>query len=44
MSYLLGHTEDNAKVSKAINEAQGYYDVQDKQEWVEWASKILMPC
>jgi hypothetical protein len=44
MSYWLGCTEDDAKVSKAVDEAQEYYDVQDKREWVEWANKILMPC
>jgi penicillin-binding protein 1A len=43
MSYRLGHTEDNAKVKKAVNKAQEYYNMQDKREWVEWASKTLMP-
>jgi hypothetical protein len=36
--------EDDTKVSKAINEVQEYYEAQDRQEWVEWAGKILMPC
>jgi hypothetical protein len=44
MSYWLGCTEDDAKVSKVVDEAQEYYDAQDKREWVEWASKILMLC
>jgi hypothetical protein len=39
----LGHTEDDLDVKKAVDEAQGYYNVQEKQEWVEWAGKILMP-
>jgi hypothetical protein len=36
--------EDNTKVKKAVNDAQAYYDAQDKREWVEWAGKVLMPC
>jgi hypothetical protein len=42
MSYHFRHTEDDAEVKKAIDEAQEYYDVQDKREWVEWAGKVLM--
>jgi hypothetical protein len=42
MSYWLGCTEDDTEVSKAANEVQEYYDVQDKREWVEWAGKVLM--
>jgi hypothetical protein len=42
MSYRLGRKEDDAKVSKTVNEAQEYYNAQDKWEWVEWAGKILM--
>jgi hypothetical protein len=40
----LEHTEEDAEVKKAVNEAQAYYDVQDKRQWVEWAGKTLMPC
>jgi hypothetical protein len=43
MSYRLGRTEDDVDVKKAVDEAQAYYNVQEKQEWVEWAGKILMP-
>jgi hypothetical protein len=43
MSYRLGRTEDNIDVKKVVDEAQVYYNVQEKREWVEWASKILMP-
>jgi hypothetical protein len=43
MSYRLGCTEDDIDVKKAVDEAQVYYNVQEKQEWVEWAGKILMP-
>jgi hypothetical protein len=43
MSYRLGRTEDDVNVKKAVDEAQVYYNVQEKREWVEWASKILMP-
>jgi hypothetical protein len=34
--------EDDAKVSKAVEEAQEYYNVQDKREWVQWTGKVLM--
>jgi hypothetical protein len=43
MSYRLGCTEDDVDVKTAVNEAQGYYNAQEKWEWVEWAGKILMP-
>jgi hypothetical protein len=43
MSYQLGHTEDNAKVKKAVDEAQKYYNVQDRRDRVEWAGKMLIP-
>jgi translation initiation factor 1 (eIF-1/SUI1) len=43
MSYRLERTEDDAEVKKAVNEAQEYYDAQEKREWVEWAGKVLMP-
>jgi hypothetical protein len=43
MSYHLGRTEEDAKVKKAVDEAQAYYNAQDKREWVEWAGKMLMP-
>jgi hypothetical protein len=43
MSYHLGCTEDDVDVNKAVNEAQAYYDVQNKREWVEWVGKMLMP-
>jgi hypothetical protein len=43
MSYHLSRTEDDAKVKKAVDEAQGVYDMRGKQEWVEWAGKTLMP-
>jgi hypothetical protein len=39
----LGRTEDDVNVKKAVDKAQVYYNVQEKREWVEWASKILMP-
>jgi hypothetical protein len=39
----LGRTEDDVDVKKAVDKAQAYYNVQEKQEWVEWAGKILMP-
>jgi phosphoribosyl-ATP pyrophosphohydrolase len=42
MSYRLGCTEDDAEVKKVVDEAQEYYDAQDKREWVEWAGKTLM--
>jgi hypothetical protein len=32
MSYWLGHMEDNADVSKVVDEAQDYYNVQEKRE------------
>jgi hypothetical protein len=44
MSYRLGCTEDDAEVKNTVNEVQGYYNVQDRRDWVEWAGKILMPC
>jgi hypothetical protein len=44
MSYHLECTEEDAEVKKAVDEAQAYYDAQNKREWVEWAGKILMPC
>jgi hypothetical protein len=44
MSYQLGCTEDDAEVKKAVDEAQEYYNAQDRREWVEWAGKTLMPC
>jgi hypothetical protein len=43
MSYCLGQTEDDAKVKKAVDEAQAVYDKRGKREWVEWAGKTLMP-
>jgi hypothetical protein len=43
MSYRLGYTEDDVDVKKAVDETQVYYNAQEKQEWVEWAGKILMP-
>jgi hypothetical protein len=39
----LGRTEDDVDVKKAVDEAQVYYNTQEKREWVEWAGKILMP-
>jgi hypothetical protein len=39
----LGCTEDDVDVKKAVDEAQAYYNAQEKREWVEWAGKILMP-
>jgi hypothetical protein len=39
----LGCTEDDVDIKKAVDEAQVYYNAQEKREWVEWASKILMP-
>jgi hypothetical protein len=41
--YHLGCTEEDAEVKKVVDEVQGYYDVQEKREWVEWAGKTLMP-
>jgi hypothetical protein len=29
-------------VKKAIDEAQEYYDVQDRRDWVKWVGKMLM--
>jgi hypothetical protein len=43
MSYWLGHTEDDAKVNKALDEMQEYYNAQEKREWVEWVGKMLIP-
>jgi hypothetical protein len=43
MSYHLEHTEEDTEVKKAVDKVQVYYDMQNKREWVEWASKILMP-
>jgi hypothetical protein len=43
MSYHLSCTEDDAEVRKAVDEAQGVYDVHGKREWVEWVGKTLMP-
>jgi hypothetical protein len=43
MSYRLGRTEDDVDIKKAVDEAQAYYNMQEKREWVEWAGKILMP-
>jgi hypothetical protein len=34
--------EDDAEVKKAINEAQEYYNVQDRRDWVEWVGKTLL--
>jgi hypothetical protein len=39
MSYRLGRTEDDAEVKKAVNEAQEYYNAQDRRDWVKWAAK-----
>jgi hypothetical protein len=39
----LGRTEDNVNVKKVVDDAQVYYNVQEKREWVEWAGNILMP-
>jgi hypothetical protein len=43
MSYQLERTEEDAEVKKVVDEAQAYYDAQDKREWIEWAGKTLMP-
>jgi hypothetical protein len=43
MSYNLSRMEDDTKVKKAVDEAQGVYDKHGKWEWVEWAGKTLMP-
>jgi hypothetical protein len=37
MSYWLGYTEDDTEVKKAVDEAQEYYNAQDRRDWVEWA-------
>jgi hypothetical protein len=42
LSYHLGCTEDDVDVKKAVDQAQAYYNAQQKREWVEWAGKILM--
>jgi hypothetical protein len=42
MFYRLGRTEDDVDVKKAVDEAQVYYNTQEKREWVEWAGKILI--
>jgi hypothetical protein len=39
----LGRTEDDVDIKKVVDEAQAYYNAQEKREWVEWAGKILMP-
>jgi hypothetical protein len=44
MSYNLARMEEDTEVKKAVDEAQQYYDAQEKREWVEWAGKTLMPC
>jgi hypothetical protein len=44
MSYLLGHTEDNVDMKKAVDEVKEYYNMQEKREWVELAGKTLMLC
>jgi hypothetical protein len=38
----LGRTKDDVDVKKAVDQAQAYYNAQEKPEWVEWAGKILM--
>jgi hypothetical protein len=43
MSYHLGCTEDDVDVKNAVDEAQKYYDAQEKREWVKWAGKVIMP-
>jgi hypothetical protein len=43
MSYRLGCTEDDVDVKNVVDEAQKYYNAQEKREWVKWAGKILMP-
>jgi hypothetical protein len=43
MSYRLGRTEDDVDMKNVVDDAQKYYNVQEKREWVEWAGKILMP-
>jgi hypothetical protein len=39
----LERTEEDTEVKKAVDEAQAYYDAQDKRQWVEWVGKMLMP-
>jgi hypothetical protein len=39
----LGRTKDDVDVKKVVDKVQAYYNAQEKREWVEWASKILMP-
>jgi hypothetical protein len=39
----LGGTEDADNVKKVVDKVQAAFDSQEKQEWVEWASKMLMP-
>jgi hypothetical protein len=34
--------EDDPEIKKAVDEAQAVYDKHGKQEWVEWAGKMLM--
>jgi hypothetical protein len=34
MFYCLGHMEDDTEVKKAVDEAQEYYNTQEKREWV----------
>jgi hypothetical protein len=43
MSYHLGCTEDDVDMKKVLDEAQEYYNAQEKREWVEWVGKMLMP-
>jgi hypothetical protein len=43
MSYRLGCTEEDAEVQNAVDDMQGYFNAQEKREWVEWAGKTLMP-
>jgi hypothetical protein len=43
MSYRLGRTEDDIDMKKAVDEAEAYYNAQEKREWVKWAGKTLMP-
>jgi hypothetical protein len=42
MFYNLSRTEDDTEAKKAVDEAQGVYDMHGKQEWVEWVGKMLM--
>jgi hypothetical protein len=43
MLYRLVCTEEDAEVKKVVDEAQEYFDTQEKREWVKWARKTLMP-